>query len=245
MDWRIEPCRASEPLRIKETIDVYRDPGELFEQLMEREDLEESLQGILVKTIKCVVSYFTIRMSSLLEETIAVLDDLMAKQQPSLPRGGQIDGIGVKLIYGALASRHIPGRHPQESRLKYSEVFDVLCTSVESVSIFQFEGADHRDAYFSLKGPKEEMLEIARSMEKPPPLDVTMYEIDKTPVEMPNFEQLAAEVGELLKDELNMAARSAELVKDNETLEAEIAAFHSPSLDKQITAMQETLSRLE
>ena len=183
---------------------------------------------------------------SLLEDTIDVIDELLTKRASSSTKPSQITGIGVSKIYSELLLRQIQARTLQDPKIKYSDIFDMLCTSMESISIFKFEGADALDVYFSLKGPKEEMLEIARRAIKPPPFDKTNFKIDRTPVEMPHFERLTRDVQELLKEELSISGRNAELRKENEELEIEIAAMGNPiDVKNQLALLQDALSKLE
>lgn len=182
----------------------------------------------------------------MLEECINIIDELMVEKASSLVRKGTIEGTGVKMIHAALIAKQIAGRNSQDPKIRYSDVFDALCTSVESLSIFKFEGADALDCYFSLRGPKDEMLKIAESVETPPLFDKSMYEIDGTPVEMPHFEQLSREVGCLLQEELDLASSNTKLKRENDELEMEVTALGNPSsTKKQITAMQDVLSKLE
>lgn len=183
---------------------------------------------------------------SLLEDTIDVIDDLLTQRASSSMKPSQIAGVGVSKIHSELLLRQIEARNLQDPRIKYSDVFDTLCTSIESVSIFKFEGADALDVYFSLKGPKDEMLEIARGAIKHPPFDKSQFEIDRSPIEMPHFDRLTRDMKDLLREEVDLSERNSELRKENEELTIEIAALGDPmDMKNQLTLLQDALSKLE
>jgi hypothetical protein len=122
-----------------------------------------------------------------LKAIVGVMQDLSTKTSQETFRKRKIPGIGLRSIYSALQ------RGKGTSRLRMADVVDAMCTSITSLAIFQFEGADAADLYFSLKGTKEEILARIQDSHDGKQFDRTEYEIDGSYVAMPAFERLLAE----------------------------------------------------
>ena len=184
--------------------------------------------------------------TSLTEETVKAIDALQAKKASDRIRRGPAKGVGVRQIHAFLQTLQLDNRSTSlEVRIKYSEVFDILCTSLESMSIFQFEGADASDIYFSLRGPKEEMLELARKIPAPQKFDRSKYVAETGVPEMRAFNELAREVEDLARDLQVATSKIDDLQKANEELDADLRLLNNTALLKrQHTLAQETVTKL-
>ena len=182
---------------------------------------------------------------SLIEATIKAIDSLQTKRATDRVRRGPAKGVGVRSIHAFLQTLQLDNRSSLEVRIKYSEVFDALCTSIESMSIFQFEEADATDIFFSLRGPKEEMLEIARKIQPQEKFDKSKYEITGEVPKMESFKELTRQVEDLTRELTTTMAKTEELKKSNEELELELVVLSNPSiLKRELTLAQEAASKI-
>jgi hypothetical protein len=170
---------------------------------------------------------------------VATMQDLMAKTSQDAFRKRKIPGVGLRSIYSALQ------RGKGTPRLRMADLAEAMCTSLTSLSIFQFEGADETDLYFSLKGSKDEIMAKLQDSPEPPPFERGEYEIDDSPVALPSFERLMRD-GEAIAHECDaLRARNEQSKRENADLEAQVALVSDPAeLRRQIADAQETLLKM-
>ncbi|OHT06416.1 hypothetical protein TRFO_05628 [Tritrichomonas foetus] len=182
--------------------------------------------------------------SFLIEATINAIDDLEKRKITSTIRRDQRKGIGVRAIHNALQTAQLDNRTTYELRIQHSDVFDALCTSIESLSIFQFEGADSYDIYFSLKGPKEEMIAIAKGIQPSQPFDKQKYEIHVEPAQISNFETLMQDMDNTIRNHASLHNANEELRRREKELQQQLIALQSPvALRQQIAAAQDAIAK--
>ena len=174
--------------------------------------------------------------SFLIEATINAIDDLEKRKSTSTMRRDQRKGVGVRAIHNALQTAQLDNRGTYELRIQHSDVFDALCTSIESLSIFQFEGADSSDIYFSLKGPKDEMIARARQIEPQKQFDTQKYKFHVEPVSLTNFEALMQEMDGQIKAYASLQSENEELKRTEKNLNQQITALQNPASINQLFA---------
>jgi hypothetical protein len=171
------------------------------------------------------------------ETVIHILDDLQAKTPKEMSLRRRISGVGARAIYSALQRSH-------GARVKYWDLFNAMCTSVESLSIFRFEGADAADVYFSLRGPKDEMLEICRRIPTRQPFDVAQFQVSCVRVDLPNFNRLMRRAEELTGACADLEARNQELQRRTRELEEDKLLLSNPAeLRRQVAEAHEACAR--
>jgi hypothetical protein len=170
---------------------------------------------------------------------VGVMQDLTAKTSQEAFRKRKIPGVGLRSIYSALQ------RGKGTARLRMGDLMEAMCTSLTSLSIFQFEGADATDLYFSLKGTKAEILLKLQEIPETPAFDRSAYEIDASPVALPSFERLALDGESLAHDCEALSTRTEQLRNETADLEAQLALAADPTeLLRQIAEASDTLSKL-
>lgn len=181
--------------------------------------------------------------SFLIIATINAIDDLEKRKITSTIRRDQRKGVGVKAIHNALQTAQLDNRATYELlKIQHSDVFDALCTSIESLSIFQFEGADSSDIYFSLKGPKEEMIAIAKTIEPQKQFDTQEYIFHVEPVPLTNFEALMQEMDHEIKTYTSLQNENEELKRTERNLNQQLTTLQNPSSINQLFAdLQESM----
>jgi hypothetical protein len=174
-----------------------------------------------------------------MKAVVGVMLDLAAKTSQDGFRKRKIPGVGFRSIFAALQ------RGKGTSRLRQGDTIEAMCLSLTSLTIFEFEGADGTDLYFSLKGTREEILQKLQDLPEPPPFDRSQYEIDASPVSLPAFERLAGE-GEAVAHECDaLFAGMEELGKKAAHFEAYLALSAAPGeLRRRTAEAQETLVKL-
>ena len=163
--------------------------------------------------------------SFLIEATINVIDELERRKTTSTIRRDQKKGIGVRAIHNALQTAQLDNRTQYEFRIQHSDVFGALCTSIESLSIFQFEGADSYDVYFSLKGPKEEMIELAKKIPQPKPFNPDNYKFNVEPPKLTNFDNLVQEVESNIRNHASLVSSIDEQRRTEGQLRQQLGAL--------------------
>lgn len=189
---------------------------------------------------------FRMRASSkyLIEAIINAIDDLEKRKVLSGMRKQQ-KGIGVRAIYNALQTAQFDSRASHDIRIQHSNIFEALCTSIESLSIFQFEGADAYDIYFSLKGPKEDMLAISSKIQEIPTFDKSNYDVQVEPVPLHNFELLIHEMNSTIKQHSSLKNSNEELQRAENDLQQQISAINNPSTIPQVILnLQDSINKM-
>ena len=182
---------------------------------------------------------------NLTEATVHAIDALQAKKATDRVRRGPAQGVGIRQIHAFLQTLQLDNRSSLEVRVKYSEVFDVLCTSLTSMAIFKFEGADDSDIFFSLRGPKEEMLELARTVQAPKRFNRDDHIVHVDFPEMTAFNELVRHVEEVSRDVAAASTKADDLQRANEELDAELALLNNTALLKrQHSLAQETAVKM-
>jgi hypothetical protein len=166
-----------------------------------------------------------------------ILDNHQTKTPKEMSLRRKIPGIGARAIDSAIQRSHGP-------RVKYWDLFNVISTSIENLSIFKVEGADAADVYFSLRGPKEEMLEICRRIPVRQPFDVAQFQVSCVQVDLPNFNRLMSSAEELAGACADLQARNRELLRRNCELEEDGLLLSNPvELRRQVAEAHETRAR--
>lgn len=167
---------------------------------------------------------------SLIEATIVALDELQKRVNIAPMRKNAIKGVGAKAIHSTLQTAQLDNRSLTnlDIRLQSSDVFDALCTSIESISIFKYEGADANDIYFSLRGPVEQMLEIARKIEHPAPLNPKKYEIPTNRVDLSSFNNLCDKIERSNRQHKSLQTRNDELQRTANNLQQQYEGYQNP-----------------
>lgn len=182
--------------------------------------------------------------SFLIEAAINAIDDLEKRKNTSTIRREPKKGIGVRAIHNALQTAQLDNRTTYELRIQHSDVFDALCKSIESLSIFQFEGADSSDIYFSLKGPKEDMIALARQIKPQKQFETEKYKFHVEPVVLTNFEKLTREMDNKIKNYNLLQNENDELERTEKNLQQQINALENPnSIHQLFTDLQESIPK--
>lgn len=141
--------------------------------------------------------------------------------------GGE-KGVPVKYLHNKLIQNKSFG-----NKLSYAELFNALCCSVESTHFFVLINADDNDMYFTLKNDPEVLLAEAESIEILQPFDTSQYEIDFTPVEIPNFDTLMQEMDVITRQHQVLLNKNEELNKMQNDLQTQILSLDNPTVMKQ------------
>lgn len=130
-------------------------------------------------------------------------------------RNGQTKGVSVRDIYESLKAYHFD----LNNDISYSEIFSTLC-QLEGSKLFRFERADIFDIYFSLKGSKEDMLNILKEIPKRETNDINTdkYNTDYSEIVMENFNKLKSQINSAIKAQKEFV----ELQQENKNIQNEI-----------------------
>lgn len=160
-------------------------------------------------------------MSTMQTDLIIALINILAAIPDSQENGVPIERV-VYAINQLFETKQI------QRKYQLSEIFNVLCISVESLHIFKFHHINHNDIYFSLQGPKEEMLQRCNEI-KPLQHEPIPEFVPPPPIDLLHYQNLMNEMESSLRKQATQASHNEELQKQKALLREQIDILSTPA----------------